>query len=288
MTEKIKNNPEKEQNIDTHTVEGFGDEWERFDQSELDPKEAERLFDLYFAVFPWRELAAQAEGFDLGCGSGRWAKWVAPRVGRLHCIDPSSALEIAKRNLTGNQNCEFHSASVDAMPLTDGSMDFGYSLGVLHHIPDTQAAMKTCVSKLKVGAPFLVYLYYAFDNRPVWFRAVWRLSDFFRRGISKLPYKLRYWTSQVIAAVIYYPIARLALLGEKLGLNVTNMPLSPYRTLSFYTMRTDALDRFGTRLEQRFTRSEIRVMMEQAGLECIEFSLNLPYWCAVGYRAESS
>ena len=58
----------KRQNIDEQTVDGFGDEWERFDQSELDPEEAQRLFDLYFAVFPWQELPEDAEGFDLGCG----------------------------------------------------------------------------------------------------------------------------------------------------------------------------------------------------------------------------
>lgn len=48
-------------------------------------------------------------------------------------------------------------------------------------------------------------------------------------------------------------------------------------------IRPDALDRFGTRLEQRFTAAEIREMMEQAGLDRIQFS-EFPYWCAVGYR----
>lgn len=28
-------------------------------------------------------------GFDLGCGSGRWAFFVAPKVAKLHCIDRS-------------------------------------------------------------------------------------------------------------------------------------------------------------------------------------------------------
>ena len=49
-------------------------------------------------------------------------------------------------------------------------------------------------------------------------------------------------------------------------------------------MRTDALDRFGTRLEQRFTQRQIKNMMEQAGLENIQFSSEVPFWCAVGYR----
>jgi len=275
-----------EKNIDEPTVAGFGDEWERFDQSALLPEEHQRVFDAYFSVFPWGKLNPDAVGFDLGCGSGRWAKLVSPRVGRLHCIDPSSALEVAKRNLADNLNCEFHSANVDDIPLNDGSMDFGYSLGVLHHIPDTQSAIIACVKKLKPGAPFLVYLYYAFDNKPRWFREIWKLSEVLRYGISRLPYGLRYFVSQVIAGLIYYPLAKLASLLEKLGLDVSNIPLSAYRHLTFYSMRTDALDRFGTRLEQRFTKCQIQKMMEIAGLGDVTFSDNLPFWCAVGVRKD--
>tara|TARA_A100001011_G_scaffold295387_1_gene307685 strand:+ start:125 stop:295 length:171 start_codon:yes stop_codon:yes gene_type:complete len=50
-------------------------------------------------------------------------------------------------------------------------------------------------------------------------------------------------------------------------------------------MRTDALDRFGTRLEQRFTRNEIKNMMQNAGLENIEFSNSKPFWVAVGNKS---
>ena len=41
-------------------------------------------------------------------------------------------------------------------------------------------------------------------------------------------------------------------------------------------------DLFGTRLEKRFTREEMRSMMEEAGLESIVFSDSV-FWCAVGY-----
>ncbi len=271
-------------NVDKEIVEGFGDEWSRFDQSELPEKERKVRFEGYFSVFPWHSLPDSAEGFDLGCGSGRWATLVAPRVGLLHCIDPSVALDIARKNLAQFRNCVFHSATVDAIPLADASMDFGYSLGVLHHVPDTQAGIEACVKKLKPGAPFLVYLYYAFDNRPFWFRTIWRLSDVLRRVISRLPYGLRYIISQILAFLVYLPLTRFSWLLEKFGINVCNFPLSAYRNLSFYTMRTDALDRFGTRLEQRFSREQIRRMMKQAGLEKIVFSDNEPFWCAVGYR----
>src|SRR3712207_3299301 len=142
-------------NLDAKTVEGFGEEWNRFDQSDLDERELTDQFERYFSIFPWEALKRDAEGFDLGCGSGRWAKFAAERVGKLHCIDASpAALEVARRNLQALGNVEFHRASVESIPLPGGSMDFGYSLGVLHHIPDTASGLKACVSKLKPGAPF--------------------------------------------------------------------------------------------------------------------------------------
>ncbi len=271
------------ENLDKNVVEGFGDEWTRFDQSGLSASELEAMFDNYFSIFPWDALPPNAVGFDLGCGSGRWARLVAPRVGKLHLIDPSAALDVARRNLAAADNCEFHLAGVENIPLEDGSCDFGYSLGVLHHVPDTPAGIRACVEKLKPGAPFLVYLYYRFDNRPVWFRALWRVSDIFRRGISRLPHGARFAISQVIALLIYWPLARTAKIAERSGMNVERMPLSQYRDNSFYTMRTDALDRFGTRLEQRFTKAEIAAMMADAGLGDIIFS-NSSFWTAVGYK----
>lgn len=272
-------------NFDNRTVTGFGEEWSRFDQSELDATERGRIFDSYFGIFPWETLPADAVGFDLGCGSGRWAQLVAPRVGTLVCVDASAdALEVAKRNLSGNPNCDFVCASVESFQAPNGSMDFGYSLGVLHHIPNPFEGIKACVEKLKAGAPFLIYLYYAFDNQPGWFRVIWKASDILRSIVSALSEKPRNFACDVIAATVYFPLARTARMLEKLGMNVKSVPLSIYRDKTFYTMRTDALDRFGTPLEFRFTRSEIQSMLSEAGLEDIKFSESMPFWCAVGTR----
>src|SRR5215203_5453592 len=96
------------ENLNKDVVAGFGDEWSRFDQSALDESELRQMFENYFNIFPWAELPQGSVGFDLGCGSGRWAKLVAPRVGHLHLIDPSEAIEVAKRNLTAFSNCSFY------------------------------------------------------------------------------------------------------------------------------------------------------------------------------------
>jgi ubiquinone/menaquinone biosynthesis C-methylase UbiE len=271
-------------NVDHVVVAGFADEWKRFDQRALSPADRARIFDDYFSQFPWSRLTAGAVGADIGCGSGRWALLAAPRVGLLHCVDPGDAIEVARRGLAGQSNIRFHRVDVGNLPFADESLDFAYSLGVLHHVPDTAAALRQIARKLKPGAPFLVYLYYAFDNRPMWFRWIWRTSELLRRAISSLPYRIRYVASQLIAAAVYWPLARSARLVESLGGRLANWPLAYYRDKAFYVMRTDALDRFGTRLEKRFSRAQIQEMMEDAGFHDIRFADHVPYWCAVGIR----
>lgn len=273
-------------NVDVRTVTSFGEEWNVFDQTRLSQGELQHLFSQYFGVFPWHALPSEPQGFDLGCGSGRWASCVAPRVGTLHCIDASEgALRVARKGLAAHRNCVFHRAAVDDIPLPDESMDFGYCLGVLHHVPDPLAGMRQAVAKLRPGAPLLLYLYYALDGRPRWFRGLWRISDLVRRVVSRLPFRAKLWVTSAIALVAYLPMARLARLLERAGARVDQLPLALYRNLSFYTMRTDALDRFGTPLERRFSAEEIAGMMRRAGLERVEFSPQPPFWCAVGHRA---
>jgi len=272
-------------NVDDKVVKGFGEEWDSYNQSSLKGKEAKDLFTRYFNIFPSSFLKADNIGIDIGCGSGRWAKHIAPLVKELHCIDASDqALSVAKKNLNGFDNCIFTHATTDSLSSLDKKFDFGYSIGVLHHIPDTKKALIDCIAILKKGAPFLVYLYFAFDNKPLWYRLLWKISDPIRFIISRSSFPVRRFVSSLIALFIYLPFARLALIFDKLGIQSENIPLSTYKSTSFYTMRTDALDRFGTRLEQRFTKKEIYSMMVDAGLIDIKFSNDIPYWTAIGFK----
>jgi len=278
--------PRGSSNIDAKTVDGFAREWSAFDQHGVDASEQVAAFDQYFSEFPWEALPPAAEGFDLGCGSGRWAAFVAPRVGKLHCIDPAgAALDVCRRRLAKFGNVDFHLAAADTMPLPDASQDFGYSLGVLHHIPDTARALRDATAKLKPGAPFLLYLYYDFENRPGWYRALWRASELGRSVIARLPFAARKALTTCIAILVYWPVSRTAAVLDWVGKRHDHMPLSIYRNRSLYSLRTDALDRFGTRLEQRFSRDAIREMMENAGLESVTFRNQEPYWCACGRRS---
>ena len=225
----------------------------------------------FFSIFLRQALPADATGFDMGCGSSRWAKFVAPRIGHLHCIDPSSALAVSKQNLALVANACFHQASVADRPLPEDSQDFGYSLGLLQHVPDTVRAIRDCVDMLKPGAPLLIYLNYALENHSIAYRPFWRFSDMMRRVICRLPSNLKLLVTDAIAVFVYFPMARVGLLADRAGLTLNFKPLSHYRHHSLYTMRTDSRDRYGAPLEQRFTRYEISDMLHAAGLKDVCF-----------------
>ena len=266
-------------------IEDFGNEWTSYSQEEISPEELRHSFDEYFSIVDFAALPEGCVAADVGCGSGRWAKLAAPLVGTLYCVEPSSAIEVARRNLAGARNVRFINSDLESMPIDDASLDFLYCLGVLHHVPDPQAGILSCAAKLKPGGRMLAYLYYRFDFQPLWFRALWRASGMLRRLISRLPYGLKLVTTWLIAVLVYLPLARLSGVFERLGADVTHFPLSYYRRRSVYAMKTDALDRFGTSLELRFTQPEIRAMFERAGFESIEFSPGKPYWCVTGVKS---
>ena len=176
-------------NIDKDVIKSFGEEWNHFKQDK--DRNLNSAFLQYFDIFPNEFLNKEKIGFDMGCGSGRWAKFIAPKVKILNCIDPSfKALKVAKNNLKDFNNCNFECGSSNSNSLKMNSQDFGYCLGVLHHTPNTKEGLKSCVDKLKKGSPFLLYLYYRFDNRPFWYSIIWSFTILPRKIITLLPFKL--------------------------------------------------------------------------------------------------
>jgi hypothetical protein len=118
------------------------------------------------------------------------------------------------------------------------------------------------------------------------FKTVFYLSNILRLIISRMPKGLKRFTCDVLAVLIYWPLSRFAGLLHKLNLHnlAKKIPLEPYYNKPFYNLRNDCLDRFGTRLEQRFLRSEIEEMMQDAGLTDIKFGEKSAFWHAVGRR----
>lgn len=272
-----------DRNRDDHVISHFGGEWKAFNYLDSDQlEEVREQFAAYIRPLPTGLLQENNLIIgDFGAGSGRWAHFFLEYVSQLWLIEPGKeSFAVLHKRFGKNAKVHLLNETVSDNQIPDGLLDLAVSLGVLHHLPDTSLGVKDIYKKIKDGGYFLCYLYYALENKPFAYRLIWNVSNKFRFGISKLPYPLRRIVCEVIAALIYLPLARVSKLLDKFGINSRNIPLHHYKDLNFYVMRNDAYDRFGTSLEQRFTKLQISKMLEAAGfdMETLKFSDAEPFW----------
>lgn len=271
-------------NIDKKVVQGFGEEWTKF--NEFSERDIQLAGTKYFDIIDENMVNQQTYGIDIGCGTGRWSRFLSQRAGFIEVVDPSNAIFGAAKVLADVSNVRLVKASVDTLPFNDNTFDFGMSVGVLHHIPDTQQAMKDCVKKIKPGGFFYSYLYYNLENRGWFFAALFKLGNILRKIVCKFPPKLKRWVCDFLAVILYLPFVSLTRLFNFFGMQkiALHIPLSDYADKSFIILRNDALDRFGTALEQRFSKAEVIALMQNAGLSNITVSENVPFYHSVGQK----
>ena len=272
-------------NLDTKTVTSFGEEWKNFHT--FSEKEIEEHGHYFFDIITERMVNANTVMADFGCGSGRFIKYFQKRAKFIVGIDPSEAIFAADTLVGKDENVELCQASISNIPYADETFDFAMSIGVLHHIPNTMEAMRDCVKKVKKNGYFCTYIYYNFDNKGFLFKALHKLSEVLRAVVSRMPQKLKMLACDLIAVILYMPFILFATLLKKIKVSqriVNKIPLSPYIGRTFFIIRNDALDRFGTPLEQRFSKQQIEKMMSDCGLTDIVFSPEPAYWHAVGRK----
>ena len=275
--------PDKDENLDQGVINGFGHEWAAFDYAETDTKAAlDAQFEAYCAPIDLKQFNQEsAVAADFGAGSGRWSTRLFPHFSLVYALEPSDgAIEVLKTKFAHEPRIKILQETVGANSIPDACLDLAMSLGVLHHIPDTALAIRDISSKVKNGGVFLCYLYYKLENKPIYYRLIFWVSNLLRWVVSRLPYFLRKFIAQVIAALAYFPLARIAKLLSRLGRDVSNFPLHHYANMPFVMLQNDALDRFGTRLEQRFSKKEITDMIKNAGFDIstLKFSDMEPFW----------
>ncbi len=271
--------------LDKATVLSFGEEWNKF--SAFSPEEIAQIGKEYFDIVPCDVLDGKAYVLDAGCGSGRFSKYLSPLVDRIEAVDPSASVEAAARLLSPCPNVRITQAAIDSLPFPDDIFDFAICLGVMHHIPDTESALRRIVRKLKPGGNILIYLYYDLDGRGFLFRAAFAGVNILREVICRLPRPIKHFLSDLIALGVYLPLVSLsralALIPGAAGA-AERVPLSYYRDKTFRVIRNDALDRFGTPLEKRFSKAQVKSLLGGCGIDAVIFSDSMPRWRAFGRK----
>jgi SAM-dependent methyltransferase len=273
----------RDENIDQGVIDSFGHEWATFDYGETETAEAlDVQFEAYCAPIdlsyfdPKNSIAA-----DFGAGSGRWTARLVPYFSLVYALEPSDgASKVLQNKFSDEAKIKVLQETVGANSIPLETLDLAMSLGVLHHIPDTGLAIKDVSLRIKPGGTFLCYLYYNLENKPFFYKLIFKAVNAVRRVISLLPQRIKRIVCSSIALVIYWPLARISKVLNRFGANTSNTPLHHYADMPFVMLANDALDRFGTSLEQRFSKAEIKEMLRSADFDIstLKFSDIEPFW----------
>jgi uncharacterized protein YbaR (Trm112 family)/SAM-dependent methyltransferase len=149
---------------------------------------------------------------DVGCGMGKYLAVVAEHARLVIGLDLSNALTRARALLRDRPHVHLVQANILSPPLRAESVDFAYSVGVLHHTPDAPAAFARTASLVKPGGRLGIWVYPSELDQSPYARRVHRIQDEILRPITcRMPPRL-------MRAIIADPLGRLTFVRDRFAL----------------------------------------------------------------------
>src|SRR5262245_55975198 len=215
------------------TQASFGYEWTHFNDWR---QSGEANFQDYFVGLDLTTLRG-ASVLDAGCGMGRHARQIAKHAGQVVAVDFSRAIDQAARNVADIGNVDCIQADLLALPLVDRGFDYVYSLGVLHHLADTDRALANLVRTTKPGGRVRIYLYW---KRHGWKGGLLRLVTAARSLTTRMPFFLLRWSCFLLSLLLYASVVIPYRMLSRLGTEaISSWPLFVYTKYPFAVLYND-------------------------------------------------
>ena len=245
----------------------FGNEWNLFPRTQLDSYTGTTISRDRFEEVTQTEPSKLANKLVLecGCGMGRFLEVLAKAGANVVGIDYSSAVDAAFSNLREYPNVTILQADLFDLPLRPASFYFVYSIGVLHHTPNTRQALRAISRYVRPEGVLSVWVYRKY-----------RLP----RPYRLYRYALRHLSAETVLRIVrmYHPLSwrlrRVPVFGRPLSVA---LPIADYRGVlplgeqhQLEWSYLDTVDALTPWYESRHSPSEVRSWFEELGYDSIE------------------
>lgn len=281
MVEKIL---DKETVLKGKTKKSFGYQWRIFKEMSCD---FEKNFLNY--IYPVDKAFFKGKtGLDAGCGFGRHIYYAARYGARMVGLDASEAIKSSKENTEGMKNIFLIQGDIYEPPLKRESLDFVYSIGVLHHLPSPEKAFQTLVKLIKPGGVIFIWVYS--KNRKI----TNLIIEMGRSVTRKLPLKPLKYLSLIFALIDWiffiqpYRILRLIPALGRLADRITFERIKIYSTYPFQVTWADWFDRLSAPIRFYYDQDELVRWLQKADLVEMQVSPTGKYGWRVYGRKKSN
>ena len=233
-----------------------------------------------------KEFFAGKLGLDMGCGFGRHLYWSGTYGAEMVGVDLSQAVRAAHNNTRHLPGVHVVQGDIFNLPVRDEAFDFGYSIGVLHHLPDPRAGFSKLVEKVRPGGHVFAWVYGVRRGPIEW------LSRTLRSMTTRMNLRLLNVLCWIIAVALrvfsHWPYRVLSLFGPTKGL-AKRLPIADHARYPFSILVADAFDRLSVPLVRYYDEPEFRQWFEEEGLGDIRILRrfrNNESWRGLGTKPE--
>ena len=146
------------QHSGSKTIKDFGEQWLRYRDNEGYYGSRELLYDI-LSPFLKQEDIKDCRVAEIGSGTGRIVNMLLSAGARhVIAVEPSDAFEVLTENILDPEKVTCLKITGDQLPAF-GNLDYIFSIGVLHHIPDPAPVVEAAFKALRPGGHFIVWLY---------------------------------------------------------------------------------------------------------------------------------
>jgi len=196
---------------------------------------------------------------------------------RVIAVEPSQAFEVLRRNILEPEKVTCLQVTGDKLP-HDVSLDYVFSIGVLHHIPDPQPVVEAVFRALRPGGHFLIWLYGKEGNKP------YLMFLLPLRAVAK---HLPHFVLAALVWFLYYPLLLYTRLCHLLALPLKHYFSSIFEKMSPEKRRLIIYDQLNPSYAKYYTRNEAEKLLLDANFENVRVHHRHGYsWTVIGTKPQ--